>query len=1584
MLSRAALRQLLQKVLLSDADLMALLGDHFPGVASRVSDGMDRMAKLTLLLDRAEHPQILAALRSFDEERCRAAEATLSPAASLPSPYRGLSAFEIEDAGVFFGREALIETVWTRLLGLQVLGTRLLGIVGPSGSGKSSLVRAGLLATLVGRPIPGPKPVRFTLLRPGSHPVEALARALLQISSGSAARGGSVAFELGAYRRLCDDLLAENRHGKWDGLHLFASALPDIDSSPLFIVVDQLEEIYTLCRDEREREAFLQLLSLAAKDPGRQVSVIVTLRSDFLGETLRRHPDLNRLIADQCVVVGAMSEDELRRAISEPARRAGCPIDPDTVEQLLEQARGNQGTLPLLEFALSRVWEGLQAGKTASERLREIGGVGGALAGKAQQLYDLLPEGEKSLLRRALVRLVQLGEGTRDTRRRMAIPDLCGYGDAEQDMLSVLRRFSNEDTRLVTLFLSADGKSIMAEVTHEALFEHWRPLREWIDSGRQDHRLHQRIAEATRLWEESGRPPGRLWRPPDIDLLRDFHSRRASELTRLELEFYESGRKQQETELAAKQEAALRLATAYEELRQQLLSTYVEQGRQELLDGHPHRGALWLQRAYREGSRHPMLRYLLKDALRSCLQLRSILVCHRDRVQRVAFDRTGTILATASRDGTAALWSVQRGELLAVLSRHQGALRGLCFSPDGRRLLTAGADGLACIWDVGSGHHIASLRGHGEGVELALYSPDGNLILTAGEDAVARLWSAHNGKLLRELRGHSDTVRECCFSPDGGRVLTCSSDHSARLWDVQGEGSRIVCSSQEAAGPMLSCTFSPDGLRIAISAHDGSVRIVNLWSMAEHALVQDHESSVVCVTFSPDNRYLLTAGHDQRARVFDVAGGRKLFDLVGHSNALSTARYSPDGGTIATGSWDGTVRLWDASTGRPLDVLHGHLGPVTELAFHPDGALLASGSDDTTARLWDLTQETVAVELRGHQRPVDRARYFAGGQGVVTAGQDWTARIWDAQTGCDRHALIGHGGAILDLDVTADGRRILTGSNDKTARLWDGETGAPLAELAGNGGAVNHVQLSSDGRWAATASASTLSVFEPERGQKLFSATLGSRICCLAGSPDTRLLAVGTSGGAVQVFDVGGGRLIADLRAHTGLINSVAFRPDSQALITASEDQTACIFALQPPRLLRKLSGHMGGVQHAVYAPQGGRVATGSRDQTARIWEPDSGRLLAELKGHSEYVRTVDFSPDGQRVATASRDHTVRIWDARGGRALSILRGHAGPVRGACFSPDGRRLLSVSLDSVVCIWDVDAETRSADEVALLIDYASSYRCEGEVIVPITQQTSSGAPLLRLLPKRPPQQREGRRLVRLAVLASRQGDYERARHELGQAKEVFTAIGDESWLATLVWTQAALLELSGNPDKAKPLYEQAETRLRAIHRRPESLAAALIALANFAHERLWQPAAALRAADQALALAPDHLVGRIDRCESLCALGQFREAQAGLETLWPLCSRLNARLNVATLAWVSCRLGGLAAPRALWTSRLLEAYGELPMGGEFPCNFGGSRTALLRLRPIPPNLPDVLSFLDLMERSKSSETLTRLTTLTQAP
>lgn len=289
---------------------------------------------------------------------------------------------------------------------------------------------------------------------------------------------------LPAKRQVAIEELLRDDKVRGEGLRRFAADLPDIEASPLVVFVDQCEELYTLCEDSAERDRFVELLLQAAQSRSVRVSVILTLRSDFLGETQRHHNALNRLIAEQGVMVPGLSPEELRAAIAKPAEQAGRPLDAATVDLLLAEAHSNQGALPLLEFALTRIWEGMERGEEPGATLRQIGGVGGALAGEAQKIYKTLTDAEQKTARRALVRLVRLGEGTRDTRRRAALTELRGRGETEAQVLAVLRRFSAENARLVTL--GADGAETVAEVTHEALFEHWTELRAWIDEGRAD------------------------------------------------------------------------------------------------------------------------------------------------------------------------------------------------------------------------------------------------------------------------------------------------------------------------------------------------------------------------------------------------------------------------------------------------------------------------------------------------------------------------------------------------------------------------------------------------------------------------------------------------------------------------------------------------------------------------------------------------------------------------------------------------------------------------------------------------------------------------------------------------------------------------------------------------------------------------------------------------------------------------------------------------------------------------------------------------------------------------------------------
>ena len=454
-----------------------------------------------------------------------------------PNPYKGLLAFQEEDGDRYFGREEQIEKLWNLFRTLHENITqpepplRLLPILGPSGCGKSSLARAGLIPELARHPLPGKSQARVAVLVPGTHPLEALATVLARVATNDLTPLEKTDKFERRLKRTADS-------GEYEGLRRIANVLPEIDVSPLVILVDQFEEVYSLCEDTEERQIFIENLIHAAGDRAGGVSVIITLRSDFLGET-QRHPSLNQVIAEQGAIVPAMSEEELRRAITKPAELAEHPLDEAVVTLLLKDTQGREGALPLLQFALTRIWSGLKKGVEPIKTLEDTGGVGGALADEAQRIYLRLNDEEKQIARRVFLGLVQLGEGTSDTRRRASVSSLVSYKDQPEDVKRVIDRFADPGVRLVTLSSEPGNETATetAEVTHEALFANWEQMKEWLDSSHSDIRFQRRLESAVKVWDENGRPEGSLWRSPNLDRLREY-SRRADDLNPLQLKFF--------------------------------------------------------------------------------------------------------------------------------------------------------------------------------------------------------------------------------------------------------------------------------------------------------------------------------------------------------------------------------------------------------------------------------------------------------------------------------------------------------------------------------------------------------------------------------------------------------------------------------------------------------------------------------------------------------------------------------------------------------------------------------------------------------------------------------------------------------------------------------------------------------------------------------------------------------------------------------------------------------------------------------------------------------------------------------------
>lgn len=456
------------------------------------------------------------------------------------NPYVGLSAFHEEDAKYFFGRENLIEQLWNDLSRLHAgLRPRFLPILGPSGCGKSSLARAGLIPELAERPLPGWKDSRIAVLTPGTRPLESLAAILARVETEDC-----VPFE--RKDAFAKRLMQPNNDGDYDGLLGVANTLPDIEAKPLVVFVDQFEEVYSLCNSTSDRNAFIENLLFAACDASVRVSVVITLRTDFLEET-QAHETLNQLVCskEQMFIVPAMTSAELRRSITRPAQLFGHPLDDDTVDTLIEQTRGREGALPLLQFALTRIWEGLADGKQPGETLEEIGGVGGALADKATSIFDGLNEGEKDTARRMLLGLVQLDDGVRATRRRASISSLVGLGDNPRQARDIIRCFSAAGVRLLTVSSSEGDETV--EVTHEALLDRWTQFREWIEQHRGILLWRSRLEPLLLEWQ-GNRQSQTLLRGNMLLEAEGWLERRADDLTSIEQDFIRASRAQQRRE----------------------------------------------------------------------------------------------------------------------------------------------------------------------------------------------------------------------------------------------------------------------------------------------------------------------------------------------------------------------------------------------------------------------------------------------------------------------------------------------------------------------------------------------------------------------------------------------------------------------------------------------------------------------------------------------------------------------------------------------------------------------------------------------------------------------------------------------------------------------------------------------------------------------------------------------------------------------------------------------------------------------------------------------------------------------------
>ncbi|MGW1555829.1 nSTAND1 domain-containing NTPase [Streptomyces sp. NPDC002144] len=1140
-------------------------------------------------------------------------------------PYRGLAAFTPQEAAWFFGRErataALVERVFQRV------GAGPLLLVAPSGAGKSSLLNAGLVPALRrpgGFPMPGADRWPVVALTPTAHPLDELLERTAKVLGSDLAL---TAAELAERPETLLDVVRARSEGAPPG--------PDGRRPPPVrpvLLVDQFEELFTLCSDDDERRTFVRVLHALSTGPDPAV-VVLGVRADFSGRCLEL-PGLAPLFSDGLFVLPPMSVAELRESITRPAELAGVTLEPGLVPLLLRDAGLRDepagasrttasddtpsGALPLISHALLATWQQREGTTLTVAGYERTGGIQGAIARTAETVFAQLYPAEQKSVRRVLSRLVHVSDdGTVATRRRTgraALMEQLGDADAASTALDAFVR-----ARLVTV----DRDTV--EITHEALLHAWPRLRDWIHADRAGLLIHQQLAHAAAEWEREKRDPSALYRGTRLDTVRSWADELdgRSRLGPSEEAFVLASQAEEDARhVLARRQTRLRQALfvvlavllglavtagglAYQQRSAALAQERVARSQAlavqstSLAGGQPEASMLLAEEAYRADPT-PEARGALLSTQAQAFSAR--LVGHHGPVNAVAFAPDGRLLATAGAYGTVQLRRAGDHRTTATFAV-PGRVRSVAFSPDGRTLAATSTDGPVRIWGIADHRLRTLLPAATRGAHALAFDPRGRTLAVAADDGTVQLWNTGGGHPTEvRLVGHTGRVNTLAYAPDGRTLASGGSDRTVRLWDT------------DRARPL--------------------------------AVLRGHTDEVLGVAFAPDGRSVASGGVDRTVRLWDVTAHRATATLTGHSDDVNAVAYTPDGTTVVSAGGFGTTRLWDVRSGRPAAILAGHTDYVMSVAVNATGTTLATGGFDQSVVLWDLRGPVLTA------RPfteVSQAAYSPDGKLLATADADHTLRLWDVA----RHRIVttftGHRESVFSVAFAPDGRTLASAGSDGTVRLWDIPSHRALATLVGHSGDVFSVAFAPDGRTLASAGADR----------------------------------------TVRLWDVATHRQLAVLTGHTDFANDVTFSPDGHTLASASDDLTVRLWDTATGRPLATLTGHTGAVRGVAFSPDGSTLASGGNDGTVRLWDVRHRRLEAALTGHTGSVRGIAFSPDGRLLASSGSDRTVRLWDVRGRRPWATLTGHTNAVWGVAFAPHGRTVASSSNDGTVRLWDLD-------------------------------------------------------------------------------------------------------------------------------------------------------------------------------------------------------------------------------------------------------------------------------------------------------
>ncbi len=1112
------------------------------------------------------------------------------------APYVGLAAFGPGDADWFFGRERLTEQLVAR-----VAGQRFVAVFGASGSGKSSLLGAGLAAAAQASNLGGDRAWSVAMITPGPDPASRAEQTL-------------------------DHCLTGDR---------------------LLLVVDQFEEIFTLCRDERERSRFIDALLAAATAPDTCTHVVLGVRTDFYTHC-SAYPPLVAALQDTQLLVGPMDTDELRRAIVQPAMHSGCTVEGSLVAELVAEAAGQPGTLPLVSHALLQTYHRRRGNTLTLAGYQAAGGIRDAATRTADTTYTALTTPRQATARDMFRRLTALGEGTEDTKRHIALDEL---DQDSPDTTAVLDAFVQ--ARLLTV---DDGT---VQIAHEALIRCWPRLHEWLTEDREGLRIHRQLTEATQTWESLDRDPGALYRGVRLATAREWTANRGGRLSHAERSFLDA-------------------------------STVADRDEQ-----------------VRTRRRNRQLRWLaatLAVLLLVAVGITAVAVRQRQEAvtqQQIARSRQLAAQAQeiAAKDtGKATRWALEayhawptaeaRSILLSLASRPSHTARlgqtnnralTLALSPDRRLLAGVGERNSSEVelWDLATRTHLATLQSPPTPIETwwgglfaFRFSADGTKLAAATVSGGLFVWDVARRTVIEQYGPTADVgtqhdqygrdMSDVAISPDLQQVAVLRHDHTLTVHDTTNR--QVIIRSDSVGGANTAVEFSPNGRLVAATSDDGTT---TLWDTT-------------------------TSGHTT------LAGGHA---------ALSAVAFSADSTTLATGGQDGTVTLWDIPSRSRLADLSGHAGDVTGLAFHPRSPMLISTGKDNQVMMWDTTRRARLTQLETNESLGLGPITISADGDLLAVGTNEAVLLWNRT----ELPLIGHTNAVRNLAFAPDGPTTYSLSSDgldtwntiTRTRTRTRTTHVPPLTPSFSSFSVNQ-QLVAFNELNPDFTNKVIHVWDLT-GRPV-DRLLGENLP-FALSPTAPLLALSTSQGTVQLRDVMHGQQIGELP------NPPGYRDPPESLAFTSDGRTLAIKLFGEP-IIRLWNietrtpyaelPQPGDLTQMTFSPDGRLLVTAGTDGSLRLWDLRTRTPRAALTGHTGTINALTLTPDGRLLAGVGTNKKITLWDLNTQTHWATLTGHTDDVTTITASPNNTQLATGSNDNTITLWTInpaDATTHLCHRLA---------------------------------------------------------------------------------------------------------------------------------------------------------------------------------------------------------------------------------------------------------------------------------------------